>query len=689
MKILALCDSPTLSSGFARVAQNLFRRWKAEGAHIEVWGIGFKGWGYNRCPYVDVIYPAGDGGEWASLPRLELFLKQLASGGYTHLWMMQDTFMLSRGNFPQRLRELCNQRGIRSMLYFPVDAPLDPEWTDIIAAVDLPVAYTEYGKQEAEKKGADRGHAIECAVIPHGVDTGLYKPVPNRAALRDTLWHQKWLGPDDFLMLNVNANQRRKDVTRSLELLAEVRRLGVPAKLLMHMPEASHEGLSLSHVARQLGFAELKEWAHHGVYFRNGNALLTEDQLPKYYNAADLYVTTTLGEGWGLGITEALACGCPVALPMHTACEEIFNRVTAAPGGESRMVGLPTEYWGVVLDGDNSRIRHRVDVARAAQFIKDYYDSGQWRNRPHLPDEVEHWLSWGRIASEMLRTLRRREFPQAKGRQYYMEFGGGLGDVFNQMYDRGTYNVLRDLQPGESAKVVLISHNPFVKELFEHHPKRHQLQIHDLGYWHGVEADCQARKLHQLPPPGENRKLPEKDSDFVFHCPVADDELIAAIPKPFIVLALAAGLPDRTIPEKIVEQILPALRAAGYTLVSTGRTYDRHGRKEFSLNMYNADVIDAVDHLTVPGTTKLVQASAGLITCHSALNILAWQLHKPQLLLYPRSVYERHIVPKDQWAFGVDQPQTIHAQFDDFTPELLQQFLSVLPPVQKLTRALA
>lgn len=590
--------------------------------------------------------------------------------------------MLSTGNFPQRLRELCSQRGIRSMLYFPVDAPLDPEWTDIIAAVDLPVAYTEFGKQEAELKGRARGHSFECAVIPHGVDTGLYRPVANRAALREQLWHQKWVGPDDFLMLNVNANQRRKDVSRSLEVLKEVRRLGVPAKLLMHMPESSYEGLSLSRVARQLGFTELNEWAHHGVYFRNGNALLAEDQLPKYYNVADLYLTTTLGEGWGLGITEALACGCPVALPMHTACEEIVNCVTAAPEGETRMLGLPIEHWGVVLDGDNSRIRHRVDVARAAQFIKDYYDSGNWRNRPHLPDEVDRWLSWGRIASEMLQMLRRRELPKPNGKQYYLEFGGGLGDVFHQMYHRGGYNVLRDLEPGESAKVVLISHNPYVKELFEHHPKRHQIQLHDLGYWHGAEADKQGRKLHKLPPPGENAKLPEKDSDVVFHCPAQDDEFIAAIPRPFIALSLAAGLPDRTIPREIVEEVLPRLRAAGYTLVSTGRTYERHGRKEHSLNAYNADVIDAVDHLTVPGTAKLVQASAGLVTCHSALNILGWVLHKPQLLLYPHSVYERHIQHKDQWAFGIDQPESIHAEFDAFTPELVDRFIPMLFPVQ-------
>ena len=142
MRILAFCDSPTLTSGFAKVAQNLFRRWHNDGAEIDVWGIGFVGWGYRRAPYVNQLFPGGVGGDWNSLPRLELFLSQLASGGYSHLWMMQDTFMLSVADFPAKLRQICNQRNIHSTLYFPVDAPLDPEWTDIIAAVDAPVAYT-------------------------------------------------------------------------------------------------------------------------------------------------------------------------------------------------------------------------------------------------------------------------------------------------------------------------------------------------------------------------------------------------------------------------------------------------------------------------------------------------------------------------------------------------------------------
>jgi hypothetical protein len=78
-----------------------------------------------------------------------------------------------------------------------------------------------------------------------------------------------------------------------------------------------------------------------------------------------------------------------------------------------------------------------------------------------------------------------------------------------------------------------------------------------------------------------------------------------------------------------------------------------------------------------------VQASAGLVTCHSALNLLAWHVRKPQLLLYPRSAWERHMRVPDQWAFGIGYPETVYAAFEDLQgwpqiASLVDQFEAVL-----------
>lgn len=437
MKILCLCDSPTLNSGFARVAQNLFKRWARYGAKIDVWGICFMGWGYKEHTYINEFFPAGAGGEWCAANRLNIFLQQLAQGGYTHVWIMQDTFLLVNHGFPAALKSVCTAKGIRSMLYFPVDAPLKPEWTDILAAVDVPVAYTEFGKAEALEKYATRMRSViaantpagetpkefemlDIAVLPHGVDTTIYRPISDRMAERERFWAEPWVSPDDFLMVNLNSNQRRKDVSRSLEILKAVRELGVPAKLVMHMSALSDGDVNLEVVGQQLGLPVTMKgkpgvWAHHSQLFHQGQGSLPElptaenpASLLQLYNICDLYLTTTLGEGWGLGITEALACGTPVALPWHTACAEIGNYLIINCKMDN-IVRLPCEYGGMVQEMDNSRLRPRVDVRDAAKAIKAYYDSGHWRERQGLTQPSREWLNWDRIAREMLNLLKKKK----------------------------------------------------------------------------------------------------------------------------------------------------------------------------------------------------------------------------------------------------------------------------------------
>jgi glycosyltransferase involved in cell wall biosynthesis len=47
------------------------------------------------------------------------------------------------------------------------------------------------------------------------------------------------------------------------------------------------------------------------------------DMLNKIYNSTDLYLTTTLGEGWGLTFSEAAACKIPIIAPYSTSFMEM------------------------------------------------------------------------------------------------------------------------------------------------------------------------------------------------------------------------------------------------------------------------------------------------------------------------------------------------------------------------------
>ena len=49
------------------------------------------------------------------------------------------------------------------------------------------------------------------------------------------------------------------------------------------------------------------------------------ERMPDIYSAADLYVHTSLSEGFGLALVEAMACGLPIVHHDETAMNWIVN----------------------------------------------------------------------------------------------------------------------------------------------------------------------------------------------------------------------------------------------------------------------------------------------------------------------------------------------------------------------------
>jgi len=243
---------------------------------------------------------------------------------------------------------------------------------------------------------------------------------------------------------------------------------------------------------------------------------------------------------------------------------------------------------------------------------------------------------------------------------YYLEFGGGLGDVIQQIFQDGRYAIFDELGPNDSAAVSLICHNPHAHELFSYHPHIDRIEIRSFGYW-TPEEDCVMRPKHGLPRPPwyRPRKWAPK-----FYPAETDLPNLCGIPfQKVVVFSISAGLSERSVPAKIVGRLSSLATSLGFLPVFVGREYERQGRKETRIDL--PGTLDLVNMLTVPGVAELVKKSCGVVCCHSSINILAWHLRVPQLLLYPPSVLERHISKRDQWAFGIDYPECVHGLFED------------------------
>lgn len=145
--------------------------------------------------------------------------------------------------------------------------------------------------------------ARRISMVPCGVDVEAFRPMDRRRA-RAALG----LSPDEFVVLQLGRMVPRKGVDNVIRALAAMDRKA-PIRLLVvggdHVsPDESRtpEIGRLSRLARCLG-------VHAQVTFVGQRR---RDELPLYYAAADVFVTTPWYEPFGITPLEAMACGRPV-----------------------------------------------------------------------------------------------------------------------------------------------------------------------------------------------------------------------------------------------------------------------------------------------------------------------------------------------------------------------------------------
>jgi hypothetical protein len=266
----------------------------------------------------------------------------------------------------------------------------------------------------------------------------------------------------------------------------------------------------------------------------------------------------------------------------------------------------------------------------------------------------------------------------------YAEYVGGLGDAILRMYFSGQswYGRLETLTEREHAVVTLMSHSPYLKEVFLWHPKRKRIHVLDLGFtttFHPWE-NREWRVEHDLPP--EAPCPPYTPSDTLTFYPSPSDRgmlrRIRKSPSRYIVLAAVAGKPEKSIPPVLREEIAWVTTMFGFRIVVVGRSsYFRPEDLSWSRKPSRKDFVDAVDRLTVPGMMRLVKGAAGIVSADTSVLHAAWQEHKPVFLLYNRWTAE-NLVPRGPVGYmqGIDRGETDHMEFSNYTNDRLRRWLS-------------
>lgn len=194
----------------------------------------------------------------------------------------------------------------------PVDGePVPDAWLPVLEKFDKIVSVSEFGRNELKKAG------FNSTLIPFGVDTNLYYPL--REDIIIELKKRADLPEDKWIWLFVGRNQLRKNLSDLFLVFKEFDKIYPDESILyVHSYPKDEIGWDLFELARYYGIA-------NKVRFTKQFFDITQPVLNSIYNAADVNITATRSEGFGLTILESMATCTPQIAPAHTAIVELVS----------------------------------------------------------------------------------------------------------------------------------------------------------------------------------------------------------------------------------------------------------------------------------------------------------------------------------------------------------------------------
>ncbi len=237
------------------------------------------------------------------------YAEHLGEGDRSSVLVMtlMDVWVMNQG--------LSNMKGLKFACWTPVDHdPAPPGVLHFLRDSQARViAMTRFGAKALEE--------FEPMIVPHMVDTNLFKPLPDhknecRAGLN--------IPVDAFVVGMVGCNQglpSRKSFPQVFQAFAEFQKRHSDAVLFVHADVYGRNGgVNLIELAHACGVPPDSLRTSHQSAYHIG---IPQDAIPYVYNAFDVLAMPSMGEGFGIPLIEAQACGIPVITTDFTAMTEL------------------------------------------------------------------------------------------------------------------------------------------------------------------------------------------------------------------------------------------------------------------------------------------------------------------------------------------------------------------------------
>lgn len=181
------------------------------------------------------------------------------------------------------------------------------------------IAMTQHGKRELER------YDLEPEYAPIGFDPDVFHPDSDLAGeFREALQWKDGLKPDDMFLIGtvgLNYGDDRKGFVILLQAFKAFRDQHPEARLYLHtQANKKDEGINYSRIAHELGVMDYVAWANPAQLWFGS---YTPEELAAVYSAFDVFCLPTRGEGFGMPVIEAQACGTPVIVTDNTSGPEL------------------------------------------------------------------------------------------------------------------------------------------------------------------------------------------------------------------------------------------------------------------------------------------------------------------------------------------------------------------------------
>ena len=384
--LMILSDSILGSTGLGRISRDLAIRINKDlSSTFRVGVIGVGGTTSRWIPFAN--YPVQMVGDHR-IPQLPAIWADFTGGEPGILLTILNACWQKWLAFPEQdLKAIIDQGKMKRWCYIPVDSEsvggkLPQEEIDILEQFDRVLAYTKFGEQVIARSISKPDNLTN---LPHGTDSRVFYP-RDRVEARSTFGKRILnvdapLNPKTLMLGVVATNSARKDWPLAFQTVTELKCRGEKVGLWAHTDRM--EGYwNLQTMAKAFGVEARVQFSTHPM---------SDDDMAWAYSACDA-VLGIAPEGWGLPLTESLACGTPIVTGNYAGATEFLPE-------NSKVVPYAWRYDGFYC---NLRPFYRAsDFASRVLHFKGSHQGLSLLGEHHTWDGCwPEWKAWLKAGAE-------------------------------------------------------------------------------------------------------------------------------------------------------------------------------------------------------------------------------------------------------------------------------------------------